>query len=81
MKGYLKLPAGIKRIEAEAFAGIDRMVIEIPDSVEEIDESAFDRYNENVYICSDGSNAKILLKDMGIYETQIRENLWYYVDR
>lgn len=43
--GILKLPAAVRSIESEAFAGIDAEAVVIPQTVNDIAESAFDNSN------------------------------------
>lgn len=55
----IKLPVGLKKIGAEAFAGCGGLVrMELPASVEEIGENAFASCQQLILICTAGSYAE-----------------------
>lgn len=62
-KGILQMPETLKNIEEEAFAGIHRMIIIVPDHIESIAASSFDE--DNIFVCTEGSPAWMRLQQVG----------------
>ena len=61
----LKLPDGLKRIEQDAFADVDHVVVEIPSGVEEIADGAFEPHV--TVICGKDDYAYERCTEMGLY--------------